>query len=242
VFATVTEESAAAFRAITCVERFERDPPGIILAGVSEQTNLPVGTRWEPAEGLASAEVQRTGRSARLGADYDWSSRGGPAAKEVRRLGIISQVSCPIIVEGSLWGVITVNAREELPPDTEERLEKFTELVATAIANAESKSELAASRRRIVAASDESRRRIERDLHDGTQQRLVSLGLALRAAESSLPPDQDDVRARLANVADGPGDALEDLQEISRGIHPAILSRGVSLRRCERSRTVLRFP
>ena len=226
VFATVTEESAAAFRAITCVERFERDPPGIILAGVSEQTNLPVGTRWKLAEGLASAEVQRTGRSARLGADYDWSSRDGPAAKEVRRLGIISQVSCPIIVEGSLWGVITVNAREELPPDTEERLEKFTELVATAIANAEGKSELAASRRRIVAASDESRRRIERDLHDGTQQRLVSLGLALRAAEASLPPDQDDVRARLANVADGLGDALEDLQEISRGIHPAILSRG----------------
>jgi signal transduction histidine kinase len=119
-----------------------------------------------------------------------------------------------------------VNAREELPPDTEQRLEKFAELVTTAIANAESKSELAASRRRIVAASDETRRRVERDLHDGTQQRLVSLGLAVRAAEANLPPDRDDLRAQLSGVATGLVAAVEDLQEISRGIHPAILSKG----------------
>ena len=103
---------------------------------------------------------------------------------------------------------------------------KFTELVATAIANAEGKSELAASRRRIVAASDEARRQIERDLHDGTQQRLVSLGLALRAAEANLPPERDDLRDRALRVAQGLADAVEDLQEISRGIHPAILSKG----------------
>ena len=86
-----------------------------------------------------------------------------------------------------------MNARDELPPDTEHRLEKFAELVTTAIANAESKFELAASRRRIVAASDETRRQIERDLHDGTQQRLVSLGLAVRNAEANLPPERDDL-------------------------------------------------
>jgi signal transduction histidine kinase len=119
-----------------------------------------------------------------------------------------------------------VNAREELPADTEQRLEKFAELVTTAIANAESKSELAASRRRIVAASDETRRQIERDLHDGTQQRLVSLGLAVRAAEADLPPERDDLRAQLSGVATGLVAAIEDLQEISRGIHPAILSKG----------------
>jgi signal transduction histidine kinase len=225
VFAAVTEETAAIFGAITCVERFEHDPSGVILFGVSEETDLPVGTRWELAQGLASALVYRTGRSARLDAD-DWSSRGGPVAKEVRRLGIVSQVSCPIIVEGSLWGVITLNAREELPADTEQRLEKFTELVTTAIANAEGKSELAASRRRIVAASDETRRRIERNLHDGTQQRLVSLGLAVRAAEANLPPESDELRAQLSEVATGLVAAVEDLQEISRGIHPAILSKG----------------
>ncbi len=113
-----------------------------------------------------------------------------------------------------------------LPPGTEARLASFTELVATAIANAESSAELAASRRRIVAASDETRRRIERDLHDGTQQRLVSLGLAVRAAEANLVPERQDVQEQLSRVAIGLADAVEDLQEISRGIHPAILSKG----------------
>jgi signal transduction histidine kinase len=125
-----------------------------------------------------------------------------------------------------MWGVVAVNAAEELPPDTEERLEKFTELVTTAIANAEGKYELAASRRRIVAASDETRRQIERDLHDGTQQRLVSLGLAVRATEANLPPERDDLRDELSGVAMGLAAAVEDLQEISRGIHPAILTKG----------------
>jgi signal transduction histidine kinase len=105
-------------------------------------------------------------------------------------------------------------------------LASFTELVATAVANAESSAELAASRRRIVAASDETRRRIERDLHDGTQQRLVSLGLAVRAAEADVPRDRDDLRDQLSRVAIGLASAVEDLQEISRGIHPAILSKG----------------
>jgi signal transduction histidine kinase len=125
-----------------------------------------------------------------------------------------------------VWGVVTVNAREELLPDTEQRLEKFTDLVATAIANAEGKSELAASRRRIVTATDDARRRIERDLHDGTQQRLVSLGLAVRAAEANVPSDRPDLRGELSRVAMGLADAVEDLQELSRGIHPGILARG----------------
>ena len=227
VFAAVAAETAATFDAITALMRFEHDPPGVVLVGVSEETGLPIGTRWEFTEGMASAEVYRTGRSARLSSDADyWSSRSGPVAEAGHRLGTVSQVSCPIAVEGGVWGVITVNGREELPSDTEQRLEKFTDLVSTAIANAEGKSELAASRRRIVAASDETRRRIERDLHDGTQQRLVSLGLALRTAEANLPPERDDLRAQLSGVATGLVAALEDLQEVSRGIHPAILSMG----------------
>jgi PAS domain S-box-containing protein len=88
----------------------------------------------------------------------------------------------------------------------------------------QAESELAASRRRIVAAADEARRRIERDLHDGTQQRLVSLALALRAAEADVPPGRSDLRAELSRIATGLKDAVEELREISRGIHPAILS------------------
>jgi signal transduction histidine kinase len=142
-------------------------------------------------------------------------------------LGIRSTVAVPIVVEGALWGVIIIGTvRDRFPDDTERRLEEFTGLIATAIANAETRSELTASRARIVAASDETRRRIERDIHDGTQQRLVSLGLALRAAEAEVPPGLDELRAKLSGTARGLAAAVEDLQEISRGIHPAILSRG----------------
>jgi signal transduction histidine kinase len=225
VFATVAEEVNATFHAITAVLRLEDHPPGVALVGASKEIDTPIGTRWEIDDALPAAEVYRTGRSARVNR-ADWSSVGGEIGEAVHRLEIGSTVACPIVVEGSLWGVITVNAREELSPDTEQRLEKFTDLVTTAIANAESKSELAASRRRIVTASDQTRRRIERNLHDGTQQRLVSLGMAVRAAEANLPPDREDLRDELLNIAIGLRDAVEDLQEISRGIHPAILSKG----------------
>jgi signal transduction histidine kinase len=108
-----------------------------------------------------------------------------------------------------------------LPPDTERRLERFTELVATAISNAESRAALAASRRRIVAAADEARRRIERDLHDGIQQRLVALTLRARAL-SRRPPDE--LPLLTAELADDLAAAADELREISRGIHPTILA------------------
>ena len=208
------------------VVRFEHDPPALVAVGVGQSIpGIPIGTRWELDDGLASTEVYRTGRSARVDAK-DWSSLGGPAAESARRLGVVSTVACPIIVEGRLWGALSVSAKAPMPLDAEERLEKFTELVATAIANADSRSELAASRRRIVAASDEARRRIERDLHDGTQQRLVSLALAVRNAEADIPPDRGDLQAELSRIATGLADTVADLQELSRGIHPAILSQG----------------
>src|SRR3954467_14690184 len=121
---------------------------------------------------MASTEVFRTGRPVRLGAGAGyWPSRGGPVGEMADRLGVVSRVSCPIVVEGVVWGALAVSSREELPPDTERRLGHFTDLVTTAIANADAKSELAASRRRIVTAADEARRRIERDLHAGHPQR-----------------------------------------------------------------------
>jgi signal transduction histidine kinase len=224
VLAAVTEEVAATFGVITAVMRFEHDPTGVVLVGASGEIDNPIGTRWDLDDALAAAEVYRTGCSARVNA-AGWSSAGGEIGEAVRRLGIASTVASPMIVEGSLWGVITVNAREELPADTEQRLENFTELVTTAIANAESKSELAASRRRIVAASDESRRQIERDLHDGVQQQLVSLALKLGAMEDELPA-ADALEEQLAGLRGDVGSVLDGLVEIARGIHPAILSQG----------------
>jgi signal transduction histidine kinase len=224
IFSAVSDEVGRLFRARAGVLRFDRDGPAVVFVGVSQTLELPVGTRWEFQPGMTSAEVYRTGCSARVDA-MDWLSASGPVAGAARRLGTVSTVGSPIVVEGLLWGVMTVASADELLPfGTEGRLEKFTGLLATAIANAESRSELAASRRRIVAASDYARRRIERDLHDGTQQRLVSLGLAARTAEASVPADRGDLRAELSRIAEGLADAVAELQEFSRGIHPAILS------------------
>jgi signal transduction histidine kinase len=138
-----------------------------------------------------------------------------------------SEVAGPIVVEGRVWGAIGVGSgREPLPPDTEQRLADFTELVATAIANAASRNELTNSRMRIVAAADQARRRIERDLHDGAQQRLVSLTLRIRAAQAAAPPHLTELLTELDDLAAEATDALDQLREISRGIHPAILAKG----------------
>ena len=203
------------------------EPDGSITSMASWSSVGPVfatGVRW-PTKGTSVAWlVLQTGRSARID---DFSAATDPIGVAVREAGYKSAIGSPIVVEGRLWGVISAASTEgPMPPGSEARLASFTELVATAIANAEGSAELAASRRRIVAASDDARRRIERNLHDGTQQRLVSLGLAVRAAEASLPPERDDLRTQLSGVATGLVAAVEDLQEISRGIHPAILSKG----------------
>ena len=129
----------------------------------------------------------------------------------------------PISVEGRLWGVIGIASGRELPPDTEARLAGFTELAATAIANAETQAALAASRARLVATTDQARRRIERDLHDGAQQRLVSLALRLREAQATLPAT-GELAQRLDRAVSEANGVLEELREVARGIHPAILT------------------
>ncbi len=113
---------------------------------------------------------------------------------------------------------------EPLSADFERRLAKFTELLATAIANAEGRAELDASRARIVATADATRRRIERDLHDGAQQQLVGLALALRAAQATVPEELEQHRGELGRVVDGLKAAVDDLREIALGIHPAGLT------------------
>ncbi len=173
----------------------------VVASSGTASDEMPVGTRLTLEPAMALGKVVRTGRSARVD-DYDQSSE--VVGRRARRLGIRCAVAVPIIVEGSLWGSIGAGRkREQFPAGAEQRMAEFTELAATAIANAESRSELTASRARVVAAADETRRRIERDLHDGTQQRLVSLALALRAAEADVPPELDELRIELSRTANG---------------------------------------
>ena len=227
VFEVVTREVGLLSDAdLARMERYETDGTVTGVAGWRRDVDqLAVGTRFA-LEGVSiAAVVRQTGRPARVDS---FAGALGPIAEEARALGIRSSVGCPIVVAGRLWGVIAASSKREepFPPDAESQIADFTELVATAIANAESRAELAASRARIVAASDLTRRRIERDLHDGVQQRLVSLALGLRAAASGIPTGLDEVEEELAQVASGFGAVLDDLREISRGIHPAILAEG----------------
>jgi signal transduction histidine kinase len=131
----------------------------------------------------------------------------------------------PIHVKDRLWGMIAVGSGQgSLPPDTEQQMTEFTDLVATVVANAHSRAELMAARARLVAASDEARRRIESDLHDGAQQRLVSLILRLRlVAEASS--EHGEIRTEIEDVAAELAGVIDELRELSRGIHPAILSK-----------------
>jgi signal transduction histidine kinase len=184
----------------------------------------PIGRSWAvEGDSGAIALVCRTGLPARV--DYTRPTHG-PIADAARAVGARSAVGVPVVVDGTLWGVMAVGSRETgpLPADFEDRLERFTELLATAIANAEGRAELDASRARIVATADATRRRIERDLHDGAQQQLVWLALALRAAQATVPEDLEQHRSELDRVVDGLTAALDDLREVALGIHPAGLS------------------
>ncbi|HEV8647971.1 MAG TPA: GAF domain-containing protein [Actinomycetes bacterium] len=227
VFAAVAEEAGRLLGTDTAhVLRYEHDGTVTVVAGWSREGDpLLVGTRYTIEDHSLSALVLRTGRPARTDSYPD---APGPVGASVWQLGIRSSVGCPIMVQGRLWGTTAVSSKrpEPLPAGTEAHIADFTELAATAIANSQARAELAASRARIVRAADDTRRRIERDLHDGIQQRLVSLGLDLRAAQAGVPAESPELGSQLARVADGLGGAQEELQELSRGIHPAILSQG----------------
>jgi signal transduction histidine kinase len=155
----------------------------------------------------------------------DYSRRRGAFAAKAREAGLDSVVGAPIIVDGAVWGLVTIASTDgPIPDHAEDRLAEFTELLGTAIANTQSRTELSASRARIVAAADETRRRLERDLHDGIQQRLVSLAMKARTTETMTPRPSGVIRGELSLLAEGLGTALEELREISRGIYPAVLS------------------
>jgi GAF domain-containing protein len=226
VFAAVAHEVGSVLDADgTVIVRLDPDGATTLVASVGAHlAELPVGSRWKPEPPVAVAVALRTCRPARCD---NYSHAPGEYADAVRRLGLRSSVAAPIIVEGRLWGAIGAGARHgRLPVDTEHRMAGFTELIGTAIANADSRAQLTASRARIVTAADDARRRIERDLHDGTQQRLVALSLTLRLAQTTVPADLPQLQTRIGRVTDELTEATEELREIARGIHPAILSEG----------------
>ncbi|XVV17653.1 GAF domain-containing protein [Actinoplanes sp. CA-131856] len=228
VFAAVAGEAGTVLGTdISIVACCNGDGTAVVLGSWSTYADsLPVGTRVTLGGHNAVSTVVRTGRPARV-ASYDGTTTGHPA-EIAKREGWKSAIAAPILVEGRTWGMLLIATRrgESFPSGTEERLATFTDLVATAVANTQAHEQLAASRRRIVAAADEARRTIERNLHDGTQQRLVSLALAVRSAQSSLPASLGGLRDELSNVAAGLAAAVGELRELARGIHPAALARG----------------
>jgi signal transduction histidine kinase len=203
------------------------DPDGaarVVASWSSTGAAFPVADRWSLGGRNVNTLVFQTGRAARID---DYGSACGPGAEDALRIGLRAGVGVPISVEGRLWGCMFVaSTHEPLPTGTEARLAGFTKLAATAIANAEARAALAASRARIVATADATRRRIERNLHDGAQQRLVTLALDLRAAQATAPPGAGDHVHQLGEVAAGLDGVLDDLREIARGLHPAILVDG----------------
>ena len=229
IFSAVAEEFRRLLGADNAgMGRFEPDgTSAVVVSSVGQDpVRMPVGSRLELRDYLAPAAVWRTGHPAQVDEDA-WGSVSDPVANALREAGVRSMVASPIIVEGRLWGVVTAwTTREPFPPGTADRMADFADLLATAVGNAQSRAELAASRARIIPAADDTRRRIERDLHDGTQQRLVSLGLELRLAQGMAPAELPELETELGKVADELNGVVEDLREIARGIHPAILSEG----------------
>jgi signal transduction histidine kinase len=224
VLTAVTEEAGRLLHADSAT--MKRYVPGDMATVVSSWSNtgaaVPVGIQEKLGGQSLHTIVFQTGRPARID---DYTRVPGPVSEAMRRLGVRAAVGVPVIVQGRLWGVMVVSSNAEpLPPDTEARLAGFTELAGTAIANVEAQEALTASRARIVATADATRRRIERDLHDGAQQRLVSLALDLRAAQAAAREGTGAVVQQLDEVAAGLDGALEELLEIARGLHPAILA------------------
>jgi signal transduction histidine kinase len=228
VFSAVAEEAGRVLGVDhTAVARFEPDETVRVVAYWSHhrapQVMPPLEGSWPIEEGTVTAAVRATERPARM---TDYQGNTSAIGTWARSQGVRCVVGCPVKVEGRLWGALFMHSRETVPAPgrTEDRMREFVELAGAAIANAQSRSDLLASRARVVAAADESRRRIERDLHDGAQQRLVALALRLRTIQSGSDGPAR-LRERIGEAVGDLTDILHDLQEVSRGIIPPILTR-----------------
>ena len=222
LFALVGEEVGRLLDAQTAhMFRFDPDGRGGTVVGgwaLRAEHVLPIGTRMPLDGDTAVTRVWRTGSPARM---ENYGDAEGELASIMRGYGVRSVIAAPVMLGGSLWGAVVVSTidRDRFPEDAEQRIAYFAELAAQALANAQAREDLAASRARIVQAGDDERRRLERNLHDGAQQRLVSLALMLRLAARRHPDDTD-----LERAGEELAQALQELRELARGIHPAVLT------------------
>jgi signal transduction histidine kinase len=207
--------------------RYEADETSILLA-LSAEADARVA---QPGDKLSTdghnvnALVWRTGRPARID-DYT-KATGGDHVRQAREAGIQSMVGAPVKVRERLWGLLGVySMHRPLSLDTEARLADFAALVESSIANVQAWSELEASRVRIISAADEARRRVERNLHDGAQQRIVALGYKTRLLARSQAAQTTGLDAELRSLALDLEGVLEELRSIASGLHPAALSHG----------------
>jgi signal transduction histidine kinase len=227
VFEAVAEEVGRLLRVNhTRLFRYEADCTATVVAAWGDRDlAASVGTRWAIEGENVTGLVFRTERPARID---DYTKATGPLAAEPRKMGMRCLVGAPIIVKGRPWGVMIAGWREAepLPPETESRMGQFTDLVATAISNIQVRSELAASRARIVAATDEERRRVVRDLHDGAQQRLVHTVVTLKLAREALHDEEAAGAALVAEALDHTEQAIAELRELAHGILPGVLAHG----------------
>jgi signal transduction histidine kinase len=227
VFAAVADEVGRLLRVDdTRLIRYEDDGTVTVVASWGKLAEaVPVGTNMPLGGTSVSALVFRTERPARMD---DYSKADGPVAEYMRGKGIRSAVGTPILVEGRVWGAMIVGSLQDepLPADTELRVGEFTELIATAIANIQTSSDLAASRARLVEATLAERRRVVRDLHDGAQQRLVHTVLTLKLASRALQPGDAQAGALVSEALEQAERAMAELRELSHGILPTVLTRG----------------
>ena len=226
VFSAVADELKRLFGAeATFIGRLEPDQTLTIVASSGRaRDQVPVGSRPKLESGTALAGVIRTGQPARVD---DYSRASGFVSEVTQRTRIRSTVAVPITVEGSLWGTMGAGTeREQFPADAEQRMEAFTELVATAISNVQARADLASSRSRIGAAADRERRRVVRDLHDGAQQRLVQTIITLKEAHKALEPNAEPTSELVGQAIEQAELATAELRELAQGLLPAILRHG----------------
>jgi signal transduction histidine kinase len=224
--AVVTELGEALGVRNVFLYRYHHDSMAVLLAACLEKSvsGFIVGEQFSVRDVVAVDLVWEYGHTVRI----DYTQVSGPGAERARAAGFRSAVAAPIMVGGRVWGAAVMGSTKALsfPPDTEARVADFTDLVAVAIANAQARLDLTASRKRIVDAADDTRRRLERDLHDGAQQRLVSLAIQLSTAAMLVPPDAIVLRTHITDITTGLAQVGGELRDISRGIHPAILTKG----------------
>jgi signal transduction histidine kinase len=226
VFEQVTEEVARLLGMPgASVMRYDGARTATVVGGWSEdgELSLPVGSTFDLDGATVVAKVLRSGSPQRV---ERYAETSGHLAATLHRSGYNAAVAAPVTVGGELWGALAAGTRSEepLPEGLEQRLCDFAELVAQALANADAHEQLAASRARIVEVGDAERRRLERNLHDGAQQRLVSLALDLRMVDATLEKNPEAARKTLAAAQDQLAKGLEELRELARGIHPAVLT------------------